>query len=101
MRCTGRALPGRHGTGHGQNDRKGHIARSIRAHLHGTGNQNPAKRAEYPRNEGDEPIERNPWHRITPGTPEDRNAVILLKKGVNPESPERAIAMIMGLESHT
>ena len=80
---------------------KARIARSIRAHLHGAGNQHPAKRTEYPRNEGDEPVERNQWHRIIPGTPEDRNAFILLKKGVDPASPERAIAMIMGLESHT
>ena len=32
---------------------------------------------------------------------DDRHAFILLKKGVDPASPERAIAMIMGLESHT
>ena len=77
------------------------IARSIRAHLHGAGNQNPAKRAEYSRNEGDEGVKRNPWRRITPGTPEDRNAVILLKKGINPESPAQAIARIMGLGPRT
>ena len=89
------------GTGHGQNDRKGAHCTLNPGSLHGAGNQNPAKRAEYPRNEGDEPIERNPWRRITPGTPEDRNAFILLKKGVNPESSEQAIAMIMGLGPRT